>query len=564
MEGKSKMNPKVSLFLFVFACTVFTLGAFDNYRDASRAAQKARQSGNFDEAVKFYEEAATLAKNPSQMCNVLNAAADVLCWNQNNLEGALKKMDEILQSEKTNDDQKVQALTRKGTYCRWRRRPDEATSYFEKAMEMKSSKNTRHYLLNIYSEFLISQKKYSQAKTLLQEASSIEKPSDGNIVITKTHFAKLAAAEGNFEDAIKLYREALAFPKIPQWLIPNIYREMVNKGYIPQKNFQGANQVIEEVEKNDAIPEKNKKWINEVKASVLLGQARLAVEQNALEDAERFYKTAAVLPKVSSGLLGVIYRELINRVYKPQKRTEEALKALDEAGNRAEITSKIWINDMRANIAYLDPVRELIHEKKFEEASAKLQSMPTDGISKGTKLTYSNLSAEIELGQGRLFFSRNQYDEALESFRKALLIENTSVHIQRNANAECARTLMQQKKLDEAKAYIDTFLNLPNLSATQKLQNNLVLADYYIACQQVEDAIEVLKKGLSVKGGKPHPDVIAQNYEKLAAIYLLQKKDLDKAEEYHKAAYAIPTVSWGLNKWLDKQIKLAREKQQKN
>ena len=558
------MNSKLLLFLSVFACAAFTLGAYDNYREAFQAARKAQQNRNYDEAVKCGEEAASLAKNPSQICSALHFTADTLCWQKKDLEGALKKMDEILQNEKMSEDQKVHALCKKGVYCRWKARPEEAASYFERAMKMKSSKNQRHNLLNNYSEFLISRKNYSQAKTLLEEASSIEKPSDANLVVTKMHFAKLASAEKNFEEAIKYYREALAYPKIPKWMIPNVYREMVTKCYIPQKKFQGAVKVIEEVEKDDAIPQKSKGWINNVKASILLAQARAAVEQKLLEDAERFYKAAAAIPKADPGLLNAVYRELINKVYKPQKRTEEALKVLDEAGIRAEFTNKTWINDMKADIAYFTPVKELIREKKYEEASAKLQSMPTDGISKGIKQNYSNLAAEIELGQGRVFYSRNQFDEALESFRKALLIENTHVYIQRSANAECAKSLIQQKKLDEAKAYIDTAFSIPNQSSTMKLQNNLLLADYYIACQQVEDAIEVLVKGLSVKDEKQNPDVIVQNYEKLASIYLFQKKDLDKAEKYHNAASDVPKATWGKNKWLDKQIKLAREKQQKN
>lgn len=552
------MNRRVLMAAFAFAFAACSLSAFENYNEAVRAAQKARNNRKFDESIKYYEQAASLAKTQGMKCNALHAVADIY-FTKGDLNNSLKKLDEIVQDEKSTNDQRVSALAKQGNFCRWRGRRREAFPYFKRAMEIKTSKNQRHYLLNSYADLLIAEKKLNEAETLIKEALAIEKPSQGNLMNTKLAMGRLSSARENYDAALETYRGIIAAPKNPQWAKNSAYRESIQKVYIPQKKFQDANSLLDEIEKNPSIPEKDKTWLNELRAHVLLGQAQAAVAQKNYDEAARFYKASLSLPKLPAWQVNHLHRDLFFRLYYPQKKYDDALSMLEKA-KKNPLVNQDWVQDQKINIVYFVPVRDLIRAKEFDQASKKLKSVPTEGLTKGSRQTLNNLIAEIEINRARFLTRQKKLDAALDAYKKVITFENTAVYLQRNANEECARVLIRQKKLDEAKAFIDTAFNLPHLDGNQQIANHHILSEYYLACQQPEDAIEVLLKSLKVKG-RVDPNMAAASYERLAGIYFSWKKDLDKAEEYHKAALAIPSVTWARNKWLDAQIKKAREKQ---
>lgn len=558
------MNKSFLWAAVMFVCTAFSLEAYENFKGAYQAAQAAYKSGRYDDALKCCEEAVSLAKSPKEQYSALNYAADV-CWKKNDLDGLQKQLNLIINNEKMDVNQRTQALLKKANFLRWKGKKAEALPVFKKAMEQKPSKNIRHNLLINYADFLITVNKLSEAEAVLKEAAEIENPNIRYAQHTKYQTARLKAAQKKYAEATKLYQELLDVPDLFPWMKANIYRGIVGRVHLPQKKFKEAHQALDSLAQDDSIPAQNKKWIEEVRASIYLENARAAASQKKYEEAQELYRKTIASAKAPYWIKNGAYSDLFYRVYRPQNKTEEGLKLLDEAEKDPTIPqkNKEWISTAKLDARYLAPARRLIHEKKFDQAAEALKSVPVEDLSRKTKQMYYDLLSELEFGRAVVLRRQKDIKAALQSFLKAAEIDQASIACRDRAYAEAVWLHLQLKNLDEAKAIIDILTSEKNLPDNRKIRNQLLLARYYLTCQQVNDAIEALEKGLEIRG-KADPNFVAQCYERLSSIYLYHKKDLDKAEEYHKKAQDLPKASWGKDKNLDKQLKKAREKQQNN
>ena len=168
--------------------------------------------------------------------------------------------------------------------------------------------------------------------------------------------------------------------------------------------------------------------------------------------------------------------------------------------------------------------------------------------------------ATCHSARANAFRREKKYDEALEEFKKILDVKDIPNYSLYDAYLNIADVLINLKKIDEAKEYIDKSIALPKQSGNMKIRNQHALASYYLAKQEVDEAVAALEKAVSIEG-KVDASLKAFAYNRLAEIYFFRKKDLAKADEYIKKAMAVPNAKWGVSKALANRIQKALEKQ---
>ena len=203
----------------------------------------------------------------------------------------------------------------------------------------------------------------------------------------------------------------------------------------------------------------------------------------------------------------------------------------------------------------------MIREKKFDEAAEKLKAADAyTNITSGMKNWLASTKASIHSARANAFKKEKNFEKALEEFKKMLDVKDIPNHSLYDAYLNIADVLINLKKIDEAKEYIDKSIALPKQSENTKLRNQHALASYYLANQKVDEAVAALEKGVSIEG-KVDSSLKAWAYNRLADIYFWRKKDVAKADEYMKKAMAVPNAKWGVSKGLANRIQKALEKQ---
>lgn len=282
----------------IFSFAALTVEAFDDYDQAVRAGIKAQSAKKNDEAVKCYEEAVSLTENPGKQHKVLIRLTE-LYWKKNDPKSAFGALDRIIRNEKMNTWMKVDALTRRGNYNKWRNNA-EADRDFRKALALKPSGKIKHELLNSYADLLIIMKKYPEAESLLKEAETLERSPDYLIMYTKLGLARIAAAQKKYDEARELYLEVIKNPDALWWQRNDGYSELVNRVYLPQNKTEDALKILKHAEKNSAIPKQGKKWIIDSRIRALyIYPAQQLIREKKFDQASELLKDVKDLQKAS-------------------------------------------------------------------------------------------------------------------------------------------------------------------------------------------------------------------------------------------------------------------------
>lgn len=469
------MKARFLLAAAAFACSAFAAKAFDTYEQAVRAARAADAANKYDEAVKHFAEAESLAKNPWQKFGAQYDSSLVL-FKKDDLKGAIGILDKILADKKYNESQKAYAMARKGSLLKWKGMDAEATKVLQKAMKYKVKGVARQCVLNSYADLVRRAKAY--------------------------------------DEAAKCYREALA------------------------------------EKKGDAYQTQTAK----------LGLARIAADKKQFDKALELYLEVTQLPDLSPILEQAAYSQIIELIYLPRKKFAEIAGLLDklEARNSLsrDMVSLVGSSRIRMNLVQAE---DLLKQKKFDEALEKIkavEAIPTNNSWLKQKRVSS--MSDIEIARGNYLKQQKKYDEAIEAFKKAGEFKGTTDYYKYYSMLAIAEILLAQKKLEEAKEYIDK--SMVSSSPDHKSRSMYNLANYLIEKKNFDEALSVAEKAAAIEGQNPNWKALA--YGKTAEIYFRHKNDLVKADEYIRKSMAVPNATWGKNEWLLKQIqkKIAEQK----
>ena len=431
---------------------------------------------------------------------------------------------------------------------------DESLKNLEEAKSLAQKTGEKVQALDIASDiYMWNKKDLKKAVAQLDELLGLEGISANqkvNTLVKKANFLKWNGKKGESEEFYKKAMELEVTGGTKQNLM-NSYADLlrINKKYDDAMKLYQECAALEKGTPNNIQNAK-------------LGIARVTADMKEYDKAFELYIEITKIPNVAKWIAEPAYREIIDKVYFPQKKYEEAAAFLDKMSADENLSSgmKAWITDARIRINH-SQANDLIREKKFDEAAEKLKAAD---VSK-TKTAWIKeqrvaLEATLEITRGNEFRKEKKYDEALEAFKKVLDLKNLPFYSKHSAYLNIVNVLLTQKKLDEAKEYIDKAMAISNLNPNMKANNQHTLASYYLAKQEVDEALAALEKVSSISG-KLDPSWKAYAYTRLADIYFSRKKDLAKADEYIKKAADVPNAKWGKNKNLEKRIQTALEKQ---
>lgn len=300
-----KRNLLIAAMVFSFAA--FTLEAFDNYDQAIQAGVKARSAKKFDEAIKNFEEAVKLTDDPVRQCKALIGMAD-LYNRKKDVKSALETLERIVQDDRMSAKQKVDALTRKGNFNKWRDNA-EAEADFQKAMELKSSGTLRHELLNSYADLLLIMNRPQDAEKLLKEADAFTNSPDYLQLYTKLGLARIASEAKKYDEAQRLYLEVVRNRNGQWWQLNSGYTGLIQNVYLPQNKTKNALKILEHAEKNSVIPAQQKKWIIDYRIRVVyLHPAKQLMKEKKYDQAAELLKNVKELDKASKKVRQEIIR----------------------------------------------------------------------------------------------------------------------------------------------------------------------------------------------------------------------------------------------------------------
>ena len=494
-----------------FVLAAFSLGAFDNYNEAFQAGRKAVAAKQFADAAKAYEEAGTLAKTPWQRYQAAFYWAEAL-RTQKNWAAAEKKLSEIIADEKTLPVHKATAQLYLGHYKNWQGKKEDALTEYGKVIAMGTKLPVEFEAFNGSGNLLLNMQKYQEAVASFRKTLAAEKVTPYAKGNANLGIARAAFLQKKYDDALKGYQAVLA----DESTLPNH------------------------------------------RAEALCGIGRCYARQGKYEESQDAYQKIRSIEKVAPYYLASSYREPLNNLISSQKKFDEALKCLAEAEASTVLpqNQKAWINEFRCT-AYILRGRNALLKKNFEDAEKDLAAIQAlKGLPGRMNPQIAAFEVDLALARGRQLRTEKKYAEAEAVFKKALEVKNASVYSRQNAMNEMARTLLLQKKSDEARKYLDEMSALPGLVPNQVAINCSLLADICIQEKKYDEAIQAAEKIVSLQGNL-HPNWKASAYAKIASVYFYYRKDLAKADEYIRKAGAVSGATWGKSPSLAKAIQKA-------
>lgn len=151
-----------------------------------------------------------------------------------------------------------------------------------------------------------------------------------------------------------------------------------------------------------------------------------------------------------------------------------------------------------------------------------------------------------------LYFYEKNYDRALAVANRAIQDDTLPNTFKNTERIIVIKSLIAQKKLEEARTALDAARKMPDLNLDHKVQLNNERAAIALQNRKFDDAIRIHQETIQLE--KLSPDWKANAYSRIAEIYFLYKKDLPKAREFIQQSNAVPGATWGKNAWLTKQI----------
>lgn len=444
------------LFAAAFAFAVFTAEAFDNFAQAFQAARQARSSRKLDEALKNLEEAKSLAQNPAQKVQALNFAADI-CWQKNDLKGAIAKLDEIISIENATPNQKTYAASKKGNYLKWKGKRADAEKAYKQAMGFESVNDAKQDLYNSYADLHRANKKYGEALKLYQESLAVEKPNPYHVQNAKLGIARVTAEQKQYDKALELYTEVTKIPKVNKWIEINAYREMIDKVYFPQKKFAEAKDVLAKLEADNGIPKNQKDdWNGACRIRMAIIQARDLMRQKKLDEAAEILK-----------------------------------------GAHDNKTSWAWVKqhlaDAEADVEFIRG-DDLRRQKKLDEAIATYKkALETKNIS-----IYKKHTAMIKISEVLMW--QKKFDEAKECIEKSMELPKLPANQMIFSLCNLANYYLAKQNVDEAIAAAEKAAAVKgNVHPDWKAYAYAKLADiYFTRKKDLAKAEEYMKKAMAV------------------------------------------------------------------
>ena len=428
---------------------------------------------------------------------------------------------------------------------------DEALKILEEAKTLAQNPWQKYQTLDFAADIFWNKSDLDGALSKLDEIIANEETKadwKANVLTKRANFMKW---KGKGAESEEFYKKAMALD------VTGAAKQNVLVSYADllrsQKKFDEAMKLL-----NDALAvEKGAAYQI---SCAKLGIASVEADRKEYDKASALYNE--VMNAKETWIADAARRQMVEKVYLPQKKFAEATEFLDklEADENIAKNRKGWIADGRVRTIILQ-ASDLIREKKFEEAAEKLKAADAfPNISGGMKNWLAFAKATCHSARANAFRREKKYDEALEEFKKILDVKDIPNYSLYDAYLNIADVLINQKKIDEAKEYIDKSIALPKQSGNMKIRNQHALASYYLAKQEVDEAVAALEKAVSIEG-KVDASLKAFAYNRLAEIYFFRKKDLAKADEYIKKAMAVPNAKWGVSKALANRIQKALEKQ---
>lgn len=429
---------------------------------------------------------------------------------------------------------------------------DKSQKFLEEAKVLAKNHGQKVQVLDFYADICWYKNELDNAFAKLDEIIGDDESTANQKADALTKKANFLKWKGRKAEAEELYQKAM------EQKITGGTKQRVLNGYA---DLLRLNKKYDEAEKMFQESIAVEKGVPHCVHQTKLGIARVAVDKKDYDKALALYDEIIKTPKIAPWIAGSAYKEIVEKICFPQAKFAEAAEFLDklEADENISKEQKPWISDFRI-LLNVYQARALMKEKKYDEAAEKLKAAETFHTqTTWVKQHLAALPASIELGRANEFKTKKQWDDALETYKKAL--EKSAVNWQKfDALNGIAGILIIQKKLDEAKEYVDKAVNFPNAVPNHQVTALLTLANYNLAKQNVDEAVAALEKASSVTG-KVDAGFKACTYSKLAEIYFYRKKDLAKADEYIKKSMAVPDAKWGKNKGLENRIRAALEKQ---
>lgn len=184
-------------------------------------------------------------------------------------------------------------------------------------------------------------------------------------------------------------------------------------------------------------------------------------------------------------------------------------------------------------------------QKKNNEAAAEYEKL----ISTNLK-NHAVQSAYHQLAM--LYFHSKDYEKAILVAKRAIQDPVFPNSFKNTERIIVVKSLIAQKKLEEAQNFLDTASKMPDLNINHQVQLNNERAAIMVLNGKIDDAIRLHQETLRLENLPP--DWKANVYSRIAEIYFSHKKDLAKAREFIRQSNAVPGATWGKNSWLTQKI----------
>ncbi len=184
-------------------------------------------------------------------------------------------------------------------------------------------------------------------------------------------------------------------------------------------------------------------------------------------------------------------------------------------------------------------------QKKNSEAAAEYEKLTSmNSKTPAVQTAYHQLAM--------LYFHDKNYEKSILVAKRAIQDPVFPNSFKNTERIIIIKSLIAQKKLEEAQNALDAAGKMPDLNINHQVQLNNERAALLLLNNKIDDAIRLHQETLRLENLPP--DWKANAFSQIAEIYFSRKKDLAKAREFIRQANAVPGATWGKNPWLTKKI----------
>ncbi|MFH1942061.1 MAG: tetratricopeptide repeat protein [bacterium] len=317
----------------------------------------------------------------------------------------------------------------------------------------------------------------------------------------RTFLAELYLRTGAFSDAVRWYETALDEDSLNAWAASvGLRQEGVSKkqwllsglarAYEGLKRYKEAKKTYIEYGREYRMPED--------RVFVFSALARIAEDEWIPERAEDYLnRIVEEMPSDSTaGALGLL-RFRLGQYEEAITTFDQAFRLTQDVRRQALFTSKVAIS--------------LLRQGKIPQADVRMnvfsQSFKSDP-------KFNDYMAEFVLEKGKAYFSRKEFDPALQSFEEVVRRYRDSVY-RPDAELEMGRVYLVTNKVEDAlKILTEMPARYPDHPVLARVYLNL--GDHYFQSHQYDNAVETLKRAIAWEGA---PDIVPIAMRYLIRVY---------------------------------------------